>query len=121
MPRPSHSYLALICSLISLFYDDGGAPLDLLWDVEDMAAQFEHRERGAGKRYMEFLRFARDALELGMPNFIERDVSKMNAKSLLELVPQAVRMNPLELLGPIDLVLRRYFRSSKLRYVGVRG
>ena len=99
------------------FGGDGsvGDTLDLLGDEEQMAAQFEAREKGAGQRYLEFLRMARGALELGMPNFIERDLSKLRASSLLELLPQAMKVNPLELLGPLDLVLRGFFKSLKLR------
>ena len=89
--------------------------LDLLWDVDDMAAQYESREHGAGDRYREFLKFARNALELGMPNFIEKDLSKIDAKSLMDLLPQAMSINPLELLVPLDLLLRRYFKSARLR------
>jgi len=94
---------------------DKGDSLDLLWDAEDMAAQFERREKGAGDRYRAFLKSARASLELGMPNFIERDLSKIDARSLVDLIPQAALVNPLELLAPFDLVLRRYFKSDKLR------
>ena len=94
---------------------DKGDSLDLLWDVDDMAAQYERREKGAGDRYRAFLKSARASLELGMPNFIERDLSKIDARSLVDLIPQAASVNPLELLAPFDLVLRRYFKSDKLR------
>lgn len=101
-----------------LFYGgDGHAvdTLDLLVDEEQMVEQFEAREKGAGQQYRGFLKMARGALDLGMPNFIERDLSKVSAKSLVELLPQATKVNPLELLGPLDLVLRRFFKSRKLR------
>lgn len=99
------------------FGGDGNAgdTLDLLVDEEQMMAQFEAREKGAGQRYLAFLKMARGALDLGMPNFIERDLSKIGASSLLELLPQAAKVNPLELLGPLDLVLRGFFKSVKLR------
>jgi hypothetical protein len=55
-----------------LFYGgDGHAvdTLDLLVDEEQMVEQFEAREKGAGQQYRGFLKMARGALDLGMPNF----------------------------------------------------
>eukprot|EP00890_Picochlorum_soloecismus_P006738 jgi/Picsp_1/88/NSC_00088-R1_phytoene dehydrogenase len=98
-----------------VFFSDGSS-IDLLDDPEDMKRQLEGIEKGAGEGYEEFLEMAKRHLEIGMPYFIERDFTELSdAKGLLDLLPKATSLNPWQLLGPYDLVLRQFFKSDKIR------
>jgi len=98
-----------------VFFSDGSA-IDLLDDPEDMKKQLEDIEKGAGEGYAGFLDMAKRHLEIGMPYFIERDFTELSdAKGLLDLLPKATSLNPWQLLGPYDLVLRQFFKSDKIR------
>ena len=90
--------------------------VDMLADVDDMATQLEALERGAGAAYKRFLAMTRANLELGMPNFIERDFSELkNARNLMDLLPSLKNLNPWALLGQHDLVMKGYFKDARLR------
>jgi len=90
--------------------------LDLLNDENAMADQLERLEHGAGDSYRRFLSMARGHLELGVPYFIDRDFTELtDAKGLLDLLPQLSSINPWQLLGPHDLVMRSFFKDPRLR------
>ena len=90
--------------------------IDLLYNVEKMSEQLECLEKGAGKAYPAFLQMARHHLDLGLPYFIDRDFSELKeAKGLLDLLPKLTTINPWQLLGPEELVLRGFFRDPRLR------
>ena len=87
------------------FSGGGGEPssLDLLNDAAAMAVQLEGVERGAGAAYARFLRMVLGNLEMGMPNFIERDLTKLeDARGLADLLPRLSSINVLDLLGQHD-------------------
>lgn len=90
--------------------------LDLLSDPTLMAKQLEGMEAGAGNAYLNFLKMAKNNLELGVPYFIDRDYYKMeDAKGLMDLLPHAQSIDPWVLLGPHELVMRKFFKSPLLR------
>lgn len=90
--------------------------LDLLNDPAQMAAQLEGVERGAGAAFLEFRGMARSMLELGVPNFIERDFLRASdAAALAAMIPALKTVNPVDLLGAHDARLRRLFADPRLR------
>ncbi|GAB4816450.1 hypothetical protein N2152v2_003496 [Parachlorella kessleri] len=94
-----------------------GTHLDLLNDHDAMAEQLERVERGAGEAFRRFVAMARASLDMGMPNFIERDFNSLSdaralGAALLPLLPQ---INLLDLLAPHDARLKRFFRDPRLR------
>lgn len=87
--------------------------IDLLANTDAMVQQLERMEPGAGKGYLEFLKMAKSHLELGVPHFIEKDFTELqDAKSLLDLVPSIQSINPWQLLGPHDRVLKSFFKKD---------
>ena len=98
-----------------VFFADG-EQIDLLHDVKEMKKQLEAKEPGAGAGYDEFIAMATKNLEIGMPNFVDRDLTNLSdAKGLLDLLPKATSLNPWHLLGPYDVVLRQFFSSARIR------
>lgn len=90
--------------------------VDLLNDEAAMAAQLEALETGAGAAYYQFLAMARSHLDMGLPNFIDRDFTELeDAKGLMDLLPQLSSINPWRLLGPHDTVMRGFFKDPRLR------
>lgn len=90
--------------------------IDLLNDPQAMADQLEALEPGAGAAYPEFLRMARSNLDMGLPNFIDRDFTELaDARNLFDLLPKLSSVNPWKLLGPHDRVMRGFFKDPRLR------
>ena len=98
------------------FPSSPGFRIDLLNDVDAMSEQLEKLEQGAGIRYRRFLMMAKSNLDLGLPYFIDRDFSNLSdARGLLDLLPKLTNINPWELLGPHDVVMRSFFKDSRIR------
>ena len=96
--------------------------LDLLLEDDEMAAQLESVEEGAGEAYSRMIRAARTALEVGNGAFIDRNFATLaefvNPLRFLPLLPRLVDggiLNPLSLLRPLDGWLRGYFRDPRIR------
>jgi phytoene desaturase (3,4-didehydrolycopene-forming) len=98
------------------FSGEAPSSLDLLYDADEMAAQVEAVEAGGGAAYLQFLAMARRHLDMGVPFFIERDyVELCDAAALAGLLPRLPSVNPWQLLGPHDAVMRGFFRDPRLR------
>lgn len=100
----------------------GQDTLDLLLEDDEMAAQLESVEEGAGEAYSRMIRAARTALEVGNGAFIDRNFATLaefvNPLRFLPLLPRLVDggiLNPLSLLRPLDGWLRGYFRDPRIR------
>ena len=96
--------------------------LDLLLEDDEMAAQLESVEEGAGEAYSRMIRAARTALEVGNGAFIDQNFASLaefvNPLRFLPLLPRLVDggiLNPLSLLRPLDGWLRGYFRDPRIR------
>ena len=73
-------------------------------------------EPGAGGAFFDWLGRARVSLDLGVRAFIERDsTSVLDFLNPGLVLPLALKVNPLELLGSAHGQMSSYFRSEKLR------
>jgi phytoene desaturase (3,4-didehydrolycopene-forming) len=98
------------------FPSSPGYTVDLLNNPEDMAAQLERLEKGAGDSFFKFLAMARTHLDIGMPYFIDRAFDELkDAKNLFDLLPKLSSINPWQMLGPHDMVMRKFFKDPRLR------
>lgn len=89
-----------------VFFGDN-SHLDILNDMTAMQDQLEAVESGAGDAYKRFVAMAKTNLELGVPNFIDRDLTELvDAKGLIDLLPQVTSLNPLQLLVSFSLCSR---------------
>lgn len=90
--------------------------LDLLNSHEAMAAQLEAEEPGSGEAFKRFIQMATASLNMGVPNFIDRDFTKLtDARVLRDLLPMLPNINLLDLLGQHDGRLKQFFRDPRLR------
>ncbi|KAG7669378.1 hypothetical protein Ndes2526B_g05695 [Nannochloris sp. 'desiccata'] len=98
------------------FPSSPGYSIDLLNNPDDMATQLEELEPGAGASFFKFLAMAKSHLDVGMPYFIDRSFDELkNAKNLFDLLPKLSSINPWQMLGPHDMVMRKFFRDPRLR------
>jgi phytoene desaturase (3,4-didehydrolycopene-forming) len=98
------------------FPSSPGYIIDLLNNPDDMAAQLEELEPGAGAKFFQFLAMAKSHLDIGMPYFIDRSFDELkNAKNLFDLLPKLSSINPWQMLGPHDVVMRKFFKDPRLR------
>jgi len=98
------------------FPSSPGYSIDLLNNPDDMAAQLEELEPGAGAAFFKFLAMAKSHLDIGMPYFIDRSFDELkNAKNLFDLLPKLSSINPWQMLGPHDVVMRDFFKDPRLR------
>ncbi|GAQ81597.1 phytoene dehydrogenase [Klebsormidium nitens] len=100
------------------FHDDAAGPswLDLLYDVQAMAAQLEAVEPGAAAAYLRFLANAKAAFDVGTKNFIEQDFrSFWDYANVPRLLPLLGKVSPIELLGPHAARMATYFKDPRLR------
>eukprot|EP00898_Chlorokybus_atmophyticus_P008712 jgi/Chlat1/8842/Chrsp91S00684 len=90
--------------------------IDLTSDVAEMSRQLERFEPGASAAYLRFLSAAKEALDAGLANFIERDfTSIMDYLNPFRLLPLLKRLSPLELLGQHHAQVGNYFKDPRLR------
>jgi phytoene desaturase (3,4-didehydrolycopene-forming) len=98
------------------FPSSPGYSIDLLNNPDEMAAQLEKLEPGAGASFFKFVAMAKSHLDIGMPYFIDRSFDELtNAKSLFDLLPKLSSINPWQMLGPHDMVMRNFFKDPRLR------
>ena len=93
-----------------------GTTFDLSYDMGVLRAQLEAVEPGAGGAFFDWLGRARASLDLGVRAFIERDsTSATDFVNPALVLPLALKVNPLELLGSSHAQMSAYFKSPKLR------
>mmetsp|Transcript_16225 Transcript_16225/g.48604 ORF Transcript_16225/g.48604 Transcript_16225/m.48604 type:complete len:396 (+) Transcript_16225:696-1883(+) len=81
-----------------------------------MRAQLDTVEPGAGAQYDRFLKQARASLNMGVPNFIEKDFTRASDYLRLPaLLPKLGGVSLPQLLEPHDRMLKRYFKDWRIR------
>lgn len=97
--------------------------LDLLYDMQLMADQLEAFEPGSKSSYARFLSLARRMYEMGLTRFIDRPFSTWaELVDLPELIPQLIErgwwsLPFLDIAGPYDVLLRRFFKDPRIRAI----
>lgn len=117
-----HITLRRVAPAYRVVFSDNSS-LDLHYDMQLMADQLEEFEPGAKTNYCRFLSLARRMYEMGVARFIDRPFTTwQELLDLPELIPLLFErgwwnLPFLDIAGPYDVLLKKFFKDPRLRAI----